>query len=329
MKKRFVNDLAECEKLWRAFVRPKTIFDLWEFRMCFHRNFKSDPSFMVMEDSNGVAGVMPLCYIREHDIHAFFPGELWKGKTWIERTPVYIREERFLPELLYSCPDRTYLRYMESGAESHLDEVEIDEISYGLCPDALNFDMAVYLQRFPRKRLKELTKVIGKLTGDTAVYFTNREDDFDDLTAMNVSRFGSDSYLYDDRFRRSFRDLTAILKRKGWLRMVTLEIAGKKAAVDLGAACSGGYTVFLGGTNPDFLGVAKVMNMHHITYAFNERMTKVDFLCGDFHWKKMWHLDAEPLYKYVSADLRSENGYDGHTSGLSIPPLPAIRSVSA
>jgi hypothetical protein len=329
MKKRFVSDLAECEKLWRAVVRPKTIFDLWEFRMCFHRNFQFDPNFMVMEDSKGVAGLIPLCYVPELDIHAFFPGELWKGRTWIERTPVYTREEHFLPELLFSCPDRTYLRYMELGLEPELEEMEIDEISYGLCPAALDFDMTVYLQRFSGKRLKELVKVIRKLTGDTAAYYTNREDDFDDLTAMNISRFGSDSYLYDPRFRQSFRDLAVFLKRNGWLRMVTLEIDGRKAAIDLGAVCSGGYTVLLGGTNPDFLGAAKVINMHHIEYAFGERMTKIDFLCGDFHWKRMWHLDAEPLYKYVSADLKSEDWHDGQSSGLSLPQFPAFRSVSA
>jgi CelD/BcsL family acetyltransferase involved in cellulose biosynthesis len=85
--------------------------------------------------------------------------------------------------------------------------------------------------------------------------------------------------------------------------MVSLELGGAIRAVDLGAVYNGVYTVFLGGTDAGFPGVAKVMNMHHIEYALEQRLFKVDFLCGDFHWKKLWHLDAEPLYKYVTVEL--------------------------
>ena len=34
---------------------------------------------------------------------------------------------------------------------------------------------------------------------------------------------------------------------------------------------------------------------------------EVDFLCGDFHWKKLWHLDPEPLFKFVGPALREED----------------------
>jgi len=84
-----------------------------------------------------------------------------------------------------------------------------------------------------------------------------------------------------------------------------VDIEGATAAVDLGAVHHSVYTVFLGGTHPGFLGVSKVMNMHHIDFAFAQRMQKVDFLCGDFHWKKLWHLDPEPLYRYTGPAFRS------------------------
>jgi CelD/BcsL family acetyltransferase involved in cellulose biosynthesis len=88
--------------------------------------------------------------------------------------------------------------------------------------------------------------------------------------------------------------------------MLSMDIEGATAAVDLGCIYHSIYTVFLGGTDPRFLGVSKVMNMHHIDFAFERRMKKVDFLCGDFHWKKLWHLDPEPLYKYVGPALRGD-----------------------
>jgi hypothetical protein len=48
------------------------------------------------------------------------------------------------------------------------------------------------------------------------------------------------------------------------------------------------------------------MNMQHIEFACHSRVSKVDFLCGDFFWKKLWHLDPEHLYKYVSPELKGE-----------------------
>jgi hypothetical protein len=48
------------------------------------------------------------------------------------------------------------------------------------------------------------------------------------------------------------------------------------------------------------------MNMQHLEFACEQRLSRVDFLCGDFHWKKLWHLDPQPLYKYVSPALKTE-----------------------
>ena len=64
--------------------------------------------------------------------------------------------------------------------------------------------------------------------------------------------------------------------------------------------------VLLGGTDPEFRGVAKAMNMQHLEFACEQRLSRVDFLCGDFHWKKLWHLDPQSLYKYVSPVLKAE-----------------------
>lgn len=89
--------------------------------------------------------------------------------------------------------------------------------------------------------------------------------------------------------------------------MVSLEINGRIVAVDLGTLYRGTYTVFLGGTDLELPGVAKAINMYHIDFAFKKRLSKVDFLCGDFHWKKLWHLDPEPLYKFLTPALRTEH----------------------
>jgi hypothetical protein len=307
IEKRMVTDLKECQTLWEGLIRPKAICDLWEFRACFQRHFKRDPSFLVLEDRKGIAAMLPLSYIREEDLFVFFPGEIWRGKTWLERNPIYLRDRHFLEEILLACPERTYLRYMDVADVERWPSLEPDETGYVLYPAELNFDITAYCGRFSSKRLKSIRKTIHEITAGEGFFRVNALEDFNLIVDLNVGRFGPDSYIYNMPFRESFRDVLSFLKSKGWLRMVTLEVHGQKVAVDLGALYRGHYTVFLGGTSAEFPGIAKAMNMHHIEFAFANRLKKLDFLCGDFHWKKLWHLDVEPLYKFLTPVLMTDD----------------------
>jgi hypothetical protein len=306
MRKRIVTDLGECRVLWNSLGQVRNLTDLWEFRLCFHRHFKNEPYFLVLEDDQGILGMLPLTHLAKEDLFVFFPGETWQGRTWLERTPIYCRESAVLPELLSLCPPRTYLRYLEAEEEAPLGELEIDEVGYLLYPPDLNFSLDEYYSRFTWKKLKAIRKEIDSIFSPGSSWTVNRLGDYQTLVQMNQSRFGSNSYFHDSRFMEGFRDVVALLQQKGWLRLVSLEIGGRIAAVDLGAVFDGTYAVFLGGTHPDFKGVAKVMNMQHIEFALEQGLSRVDFLCGDFYWKKLWHLDPQPLYKFISPSLKSE-----------------------
>lgn len=117
------------------------------------------------------------------------------------------------------------------------------------------------------------------------------------MVQMSLGRFGDESYFSDKRFLESFRDLKDHFHEKGWLRMTTVLIDGEPAAVDMGCVYQGVYTLLAGGTHNDYPGVAKVINLHHMKEACREKYEKVDFLCGDFSWKKIFHLSPNPLYK--------------------------------
>ena len=306
LKKRIVSDLEECGALWNAFMEVRYVSDLWDFRLCFQRHFRHEPHFLVLEDRKGLYGILPLVYVADTETYVLYPGETWKGKTWLERTPIYCREPRAFSDLLLESPERTYLRYMEGGEGSALPGVEVDETGYLLYPPDLDFDVNEYYKRFSWKKLKAIKKEISAILGTRSSWHINRLSDYDLLVEMNLRSFGENSYFRDSRFTESFRDIIAFLDRRGWLRMVALEISGQTVAVDLAAIYKGGYVPFLGGTHLDFRGVAKVMNMHHIEFAMTEGLSRVDFLCGDFYWKKLWHLNPDPLYKFVSPALKEE-----------------------
>jgi len=315
LKKRFVTDLEECQRLWKKFIPVKSLSDLWDFRFCFQRHFNHRPFFLVLEDEEGIAGILPLSYLAQADTFVFFPGETWKERTWIERTPIYAREHEIVQELFHRCPERTYLRYMDVSQGCGFPDLDLDEIGYVLYPSSLDFDLGKYEKRFSHKKIKEIRKAITSLSAKGNLFNSNRLDDFEVLVEMNLERFGASSYFHDERFKDGFRDVMFFLYRKGCLRLFSLEINGKTAAVDLGALYLGTYTVYLGGTDRDYPGVAKVMNMHHLEFACKHRIHKVDFLCGDFHWKKLWHLDPEPLHKFVSPALSAEDRSEENSKG--------------
>jgi hypothetical protein len=259
-----------------------------------------------MEDEREVLGVLPLSYLEEKDKYVLFPGETWNGKTWLERTQIYLRDPDILGDLLDMAPERSYLRYIECDERFLTPHMELDEIGYLFHPPEIGFDMKNYFQRFVWKKLKAIKKEIEAMLAPGWSWHVNCLTDYDIMVDMSLSTFGKSSYFYDSRFTEGFREVFRFLSRNGWLRMLSLEIGDKTVAVDMAAVYRGTYVVLLGGTDPEYRGVAKAMNMQHLEFACEQRLSRVDFLCGDFHWKKLWHLDPQPLYKYVSPALKAE-----------------------
>jgi len=306
IRKEVIANLEACRDLWNRVTVPRNVSDLWEFRACFQKHFRNRAHFVLLEDEQGLLGLLPLSYLADGDRYVFFPGETWNGKTWLERTPLYLRDPEILGDLLDAAPERTYLRYLECEESALIPHLEVDEIGYLFHPPEIGFDMKNYFQRFVWKKLKAIKKEIEAMLAPGFSWQVNCLTDFDVMVDMSLATFGRSSYFHDSRFTEGFREVLRLLSRNGWLRMVSLEIGGKTVAVDVAALYRGTYVVLLGGTDPEFRGVAKAMNMQHLEFACEHGLSRVDFLCGDFHWKKLWHLDPQPLFKYVSPALRLE-----------------------
>lgn len=127
-------------------------------------------------------------------------------------------------------------------------------------------------------------------------YRYDRLSDVDLMLNMNLDSFGQYSYFADPRFLASFENLVAYLAENGLIRITTILLGGEVAAIDIGSLWRNSYTVLAGGTSPNFPGVAKLINFHHLEWACGQRVDLVDFLCGDFGWKKRFHLSGRPLY---------------------------------
>ena len=294
---RVLSDLDQCEAIWKQNMPAESIADVWEVRECFHRHFRNPPHFIVFEDNDGLSCLLPLSWIEECGCYGFFPGETWQGKTWLEQNKIICRGDVRFEELISSaCPSSYYLRYLSWGPGLPAEHTIVDEIGYLFFPPRYNYEISNYFEEFPRKSRKTLAHALVAVEDLGVEFRFDEPGDIDIIFDLNLQRFGSYSYFHDSRFRESFRSLSLFLEKKGWLRITTLWINGEPAASDLGCIYRGTYTLLAGGTNPRYPGIAKLINIHHMRRACQERLDEVDFLCGDFNWKKLFHLTPRPLF---------------------------------
>lgn len=292
-----LTHVEDCRKAWEKFWPARGVFDLWPVRESFHRAFQRPLFFVVAREAGRVTGFLPLCWDGETGTYVVFPGETWQGKTWIEQNRIVAASNEVLSRMLDAVPGPVHLRYLLPAEAGIQDRVCGDEIGYLFYPGLWDFSFENYWLSFSGKRRKNLKTDLKRLEAQGVSYRFDRIRDLDHLFRMNLEVFDHESYFSDPRFQVSFEHLTEYLSRSGMIRITTIEVAGEVAAVDLGACYKNTYTLLAGGTNPEFPGIAKMINLHHLERSCRERFDAVDFLCGDFNWKTRFHLTERPLYK--------------------------------
>ena len=305
---RVITDPDLGREVWCRTIPNEVVTDLWEFRECFYSHYKRPLCFLVHEDARGIGGFLPLCWIEEAERYGYFPGETWRGKTWIEQNRLVVRDLDVLRELIKSCPGPLELRYLSPPMDGIRAACPVDEVGYLFLPPKFGFSMENYFREFSPKTAKKLRREVDAMAQRGVEFRCDDESDFDPMVQLSLVRFGADSYFADPRFRESFRSVMRLLAGRGWLRMTAVLIEGTVAAVDLGCVYRGVYTLLAGGAHPDYRGVAKLINLHHMERACRERLQQVDFLCGDFCWKTLFHLTPRPLHVLsnvvATSDLR-------------------------
>lgn len=319
-KPRIVTNLSECRLLWERFIPQETLWDMWDVRACFHRHFQRPLCFIVAEGAHGETGFLPLSRVDEAGCYQYFPGETWHGATWLEQNRIVADSAAMTQALLESCPGTYHLRYLTPNPAVPTMQKTVDEIGYRFLPPQYAYDLQNYFHEFSGKSVKRLKRELAALESLGVEYRCNVLSDFDRMLAMNLERFGARSYFHDPRFLESFRSLLGLAQARGWLSLTSLHLGGNPAAIDLGVVVNGVYTLLGGGTQAEYPGVAKLINMHHMQRACTERHQAADFLSGDFSWKKLFHLTPQPLYLLSNASLAAV--------APATAPIPATQRVA-
>ncbi|BHH82238.1 GNAT family N-acetyltransferase [Desulforhopalus sp. 52FAK] len=310
LKIRSCEDFDECANLWAKVWPQHCIFDLWEVRTSFASCFGNKPYFIVAEEFGEIKGLLPLSWIEETETYGIFPGETWQGKTWLEQNKIVAESRQVFDAMLESIPGPVHLRYLTSDSiPDGSFPVAVDEVGFLFFPSSYGYSFDRYMAEFSGKSRKNLGREIAHLQSGGVAYRYDQCADVDWMFQKNLELFGDSSYFSDPRFLASYEKLIAMLFDNNLLRVTTVLLKGEIAAVDIGTIWKSEYTILAGGTNSEFQGVAKMINFHHLEWACRQRMHVVDFLCGDFGWKKRFHLSSRPLYEIYrqSAPVYSNN----------------------
>ncbi len=295
---RTYTDIEECRQVWETLWPDNCFFDLWQVRSCFNQAFNRPLHFQVFEENNVPKGMIALCWIKEQKAYGHFPGETWKGETWLEQNKIISCHSDMSLALINSLPRPVHLRYLTHDSFFQTRGiVHQDETGYLFLPKKYDYSFNQYFGEFSGKTRKKINAEMSKLERQPVTIRHNRLSDVDLLFKMNIQAFGKDSYFNDQRFLTGFEKLVSYMVSKGMIRITTILIGGKTAAVDMGAVYKKNYTILAGGTSPEFKGIAKLINFHHINWACTQKMKQVDFLCGNFNWKERFHLTPRPLYE--------------------------------
>lgn len=298
MKHAIYTDPEQCRRVWENTWPVKGIFDLWQVRFCFQKAYSNPMQFHTIEQGTKIKGFLPLSWNEESGQYVFFPGETWKGKTWLEQNRILVQDAQVLSSLIEEVPGGLHLRYLNwDPLMENMDNAQPDETGYLFYPAMYGFSFDNYWLGFSGKSRKNIKKEFNRFTSQDLKFRFNDIRDLDRMFEMNQVAFGGDSYFSDARFYNAFAKVASYLKEMGMLRIVTILIGGNVAAIDMGGIFNNTYTLFAGGTNPEFPGIAKVINLHHMEWACQQRFDVVDFLCGDFNWKSRFHLSPRPLYE--------------------------------
>ncbi|THB81639.1 MAG: GNAT family N-acetyltransferase [Desulfobacteraceae bacterium] len=298
MKHFIYDDPEQCRRIWYATYPVNHIWDLWEVRSCFHEVYQKPLQFHTIQNINRIVGLLPLSWNEETGQYVFFPGETWKGKTWLEQNRIIAENGDVFYQLLQHVPNSLYLRYLTwHPFLSDLEETQADEVGYLFYPGLYDFIFENYWLGFSGKTRKKIKSELKRLEDQKITFRFDEVKDLDQMFLMNRISFLEDSYFDDPRFYNSFDRLASMLSDMGMLRIVTVLIGGRIAAVDMGGVFKNTCTMFAGGTSQEFCGVAKLINLHHMEWACRKRLDEVDFLCGDFNWKERFHLSPRPLFQ--------------------------------
>lgn len=290
LKFKIVTDEKECRELWEYFSPKRILWDLWDFRFCFHAdNFRFN--FIVGFDGKNKMGILPLVFDNNERYYTYF------GEEFPEQNRFLLKDKKNIGLFLEQCPENTYIIYISSEeAKYYKFEPNGKRYFLGLAKYGNSFEN--YLKSFTKKHRKNLNYDLKKLKDTGYNLERNNVKDFDRLVELNKLKFGVESNYSSESFASGMSELISSALRMGALDMISIKIGSKVEAVGLGVFYNNVYYVLGSGRNVEIKNLGKLMVAEQIKSAIANKCSEVDFLSTEANWKELWNLDSEQMYKF-------------------------------
>lgn len=294
-----VSQIDECHQLWKRFSPHLTLFDTWDFRLAFWKAYHHTPYFIVLKKDLEEFSFLPLWYEEDEKRYT------WFGSTWQEENKFFVKDPLFIPLLLAICPSPALLNAISTELPLWVEKViklKRDDPKYILSLNVIRSadDYLATLKKKKRYNLKRDRRIIE--AQNPRIIFDGFSD-FETLVNLSIKRFqekGEDTDWEDSRRIETFRQVIKLGQRgcAYKVRMLTVVIGNKAAAVDLIALFNGCYYPLKCGYDvKNFPGIGNYVNLLEIEDAISLGMKKMDFLEIGYGWKDKW-FEEVPLLQY-------------------------------
>src|SRR3989338_4239916 len=107
LKFQTVTGEKECKELWEKFSPKRVLWDLWDFRFCFHAGSFSF-NFIVGFEGKEEAGLLPLVFDNTEKYYTYFGGD------FPEQNRIFLKDKADMGLFIEKCPKGTLIEYISS-----------------------------------------------------------------------------------------------------------------------------------------------------------------------------------------------------------------------
>lgn len=288
-KIRLIQDPEQAKLAWNRFSTNESLFDCWDFRLAFHRQYDAELCFYVAYERERPVALLPLQYTRRKNLLEFL------GGYWMEENRLFLVEgcqltiSDFVPEFRF--PYR--LAAMEESSARPLD-LPLEDYKYVFGLEGLTGSEDFICAAFPAGRRNSIRQRMQKVERNSVRLVRNSLADLELLFELNIASFGADSSFNSPENVGFFR---WICNSDHNVQLLTLLINGEKVAVSLSLIHNGIYYGLNSGSNKTKIpNSGSYLTLQNIENAIRNGCRQYDALMGSYNWKENWRFQKIPYF---------------------------------
>jgi Acetyltransferase (GNAT) domain len=289
-----IEDLIEAEKLWNHFSPHLSLYDEWDFRLCFLKRHTGDRlRFITAFEGDDPVGLLPLQFSLSKQQLEFM------GGFFMEDNRVFLKpgHETLAQTLFSHVQGKANLRCFLGDENPFLQSFPPDYPVYSARLEGLA-TRDQYIDRFfqskSRANLKKKIRQVLELHPNVVL---NRLEDLDLLAHFNIQTFGPESSFVEDPAQKSiFLDLCHS-RHPSFVH--SFEVDGQTEAVSFSLLFKDAYYYILSGTNKTKVpNLGNYLVIKNIETALEHHCRTFDAGRHDCNWKERWHLEKVGSHRY-------------------------------